>query len=355
MRNQTVDIAKGITGILMVLGHAMAFRYTDGWLLQLTHLSTSLFIFLSGIFLNIDRPWSDSLIRKADGLLKPYLVILLVLGIVYAVLGGLVVLPYLIGVLYATGPTIALVSLWFLPHLFLCFLVGVAVLQFCRRIALPRYAYVLLLLFLLVAGQRSLDIVWQQPLQQAWWKTMLRPAAHWPGLPWSLDVLPLTLAFQLAGYIFSSRVKIFRFQWLPVLLVLSVIVLLVNSGYAVIDINLRIYRDPVFTTLFVFCGIYMVLSMAAVFSYISLLAAGLAYIGKNFLVVLLFHLLVLRVLFRQVVIWIPDYEALHVPLMFIGGLLISLLLVILVHRIRWLSLLLLPMQSRTERHSREQC
>ena len=51
------------------------------------------------------------------------------------------------------------------------------------------------------------------------------------------------------------------------------------------------------TSLFVFGGIYLVLSCAVIFSHISLLAVGLAYIGKHFLVILLVHLLVLRVFF----------------------------------------------------------
>ena len=54
MRNLTVDIAKGIAGVLVIAGHSIAFRYTEGWLLQCSHLGTPLFIFLSGVFINID-------------------------------------------------------------------------------------------------------------------------------------------------------------------------------------------------------------------------------------------------------------------------------------------------------------
>ncbi|HQQ74396.1 MAG TPA: acyltransferase [Pseudomonadales bacterium] len=345
MRNQTVDIAKGLAGVLVVLGHAMAFRYSDGWVLQCSHIGTPFFIFLSGVFINIDRPWSESVIRKADRLLKPYLVMLLALGIVYAVIGELDVLSYLAGVLYATGPTISLVSLWFLPHVFLCVLVGIAVLQECRRWSMPRFAYVILLLFFLLLGQRCLDVVWQQPLESLWWQSMLRPARHWPGLPWSIDVLPLTLVFLLAGYLVSAQVKNFRFQYLPMLLALLVMVLSISAGYAAIDINLRIYRDVVFTTLFVFCGIYLGLSWSALLSSVTVLANIFSYVGKNFLVIMLVHMLVLRMLFRQVAQWIPDCQAWHVPLVFSLGLFLSVLMVVLVQRNRCLSMLLLPVQN----------
>lgn len=331
--------------MLVVMGHAMAFRYSEGWALQCSHIGTLLFIFLSGVFINIDRPWSESVIRKADRLLKPYLVMLLALGIVYAVSGELDVLAYLVGVLYATGPTISLVSLWFLPHVFLCVLVGIAVLQGCRRWAMPRYAYVPLLFFLLLVGQQCLDIVWQQTLESLWWQSILRPVRHWPGLPWSLDVLPLTLVFLLAGYLVSSQVKNFRFQCLPMLLALLVFVLSIGTGYAAMDINLRIYRDVVFTTLFVFCGIYLALSWSALISSVPVLANIFSYIGKNFLVIMLVHMLVLRMLFRQAVQWMPEWQAWHVPLVFSLGLLLSVFLVVLVQRNRWLSLLLLPVRN----------
>ena len=74
------------------------------------------------------------------------------------------------------------------------------------------------------------------------------------------------------------------------------------------------------------------------------LAKILAYIGKNFLVILLLHLLVLRLLFRQAATWLPEWSAWHMPLVFISGLLISILLVAVVQHTRWLSLLLLPIK-----------
>ena len=350
MRNLTVDIAKGIAGVLVIAGHSIAFRYTEGWLLQCSHLGTPLFIFLSGVFINIDRPWRESVIRKADRLLKPYFVVLLAMGIMYAVAGKLDPFSYLVGVFYATGPTIPLVPLWFLPHLCLCLLTGIAVLQLCRRLKFSRYAYVLFLLLLLFAGQQCLEFVWQKPLDALWWQSMLRPALHWPGLPWSLDVLPITLTFLLAGHVCSPYVKKISFQWLPLLISALVFLLFIRDGNAAIDINRRVYSSYFFTSTLVFFSIYLLLSFSSILSNSSLLANVFSYIGKNFLIILLLHMIILRMLFIQAEKWMPEWYAWHVPLVFLAGLLLSVLLVALVQRSRLLSLLLLPVKSSGVSH-----
>lgn len=49
MRNRTVDVAKGIAGVFVVLGHTLAFRYQEGALLR--HISPRRFIFFFLVFL----------------------------------------------------------------------------------------------------------------------------------------------------------------------------------------------------------------------------------------------------------------------------------------------------------------
>ncbi len=79
-RNKIVDVAKGIAGVFVVLGHALFFRYQDRALLQLVHFTTPLYIFLSGVLMKVDRPWRQSWLRLIDALLKPYIVVLLIWG-----------------------------------------------------------------------------------------------------------------------------------------------------------------------------------------------------------------------------------------------------------------------------------
>ena len=163
---------------------------------------------------------------------------------------------------------------------------------------------------------------------------MLRPALHWPGLPWSLDVLPITLTFLLAGHVCSPYVKKISFQWLPLLISALVFLLFIRDGNAAIDINRRVYSSYFFTSTLVFFSIYLLLSFSSILSNSSLLANVFSYIGKNFLIILLLHMIILRMLFIQAEKWMPEWYAWHVPLVFLAGLLLSVLLVALVQRSR---------------------
>lgn len=343
MRNQEIDIAKGLAGILVVLGHALAFRYQAGWLLQLTHLTTPLFIFLAGVFFAPHKPWRVSLWRKADGLLKPYVVVLLVWGIVHAMGGKLDWLSYAAGIVYGTGPTIVLVPLWFIPHLFLCLVTGTLVIRFGERLACHALVRILLMVLLVSGGIATVDVVWRQPLPPGVWQRLFSPSTHWPGLPFSADVLLLTLPALLAGYWLSAQVRQFRPRLPAVLIALAVVVLLLADGHAVFDINRRNFEGGLLAVLFIIAGIYLVLSLSGWLSRMAWMAAPLAYIGRGFLLILLLHLLVLRSLFRALDAGLPDWSAWHVPLAFAGGMVLSVMLVEIVNRQRWLSLLLLPL------------
>ena len=52
VRNETLDAAKGVSAVLVVLAHAMAMQRLSGWLADMTHLATPLFFLLSGVFFN---------------------------------------------------------------------------------------------------------------------------------------------------------------------------------------------------------------------------------------------------------------------------------------------------------------
>lgn len=333
--------------MLVVLGHALAFRYQTGWLLQLTHLTTPLFIFLAGVFMAPYKPWGQSLWRKTDGLLKPYVFVLLGWGVVHAFSGKLAWNSYLAGVVYGTGATIVLVPLWFLPHLFLCLLTGAVVIRGCDRMALPPVACgVLAAVLLLIAGVYGIEWMWRQPLPAGIWKRLLGPATHWPGLPFSADVLPVTLPILLAGYWLSSQIKQFRLQPRVSVFAFAVIGLLLTGQHVAFDINRRIFEGGMLAGLFIAAGIYVVLSLSVWLSRYTKVSSAVAYVGRHFLLILLLHLLVLRGLFRQLQQGLPDLVDWHVPLAFIAGMLLSVLLVEIVRRSRWLSLLLLPVAGK---------
>lgn len=333
-RNKTVDVAKGVAGVFVVLGHTLAFRYHEGALLQLTHLTTPLYIFLSGVFIKVDRPWRPSWIRLFDALLKPYFVVLLAWGCWHAVGGSFHWSDYLLGVLHGTGATIVLMPLWFLPHLFLCRVVGKVVLHDCG-VAQSKTVCMLLASILWCAGLFVLD-------RAGGGQYRFMATTHWLELPFSADVLPLTLACLLAGYVLSSYVQRCRFSALPWLLSAVVIAAAIFSG-AAFDINRRVVVQPLGVTALVVAGLYAATTGAAGLARWCLVADFFAYFGRYFLLVLLLHLLVLRSLFHGLDIWLPDAGVWQVVWMFVGGMVLSLMLVEIVRRSRVLSMLLLPL------------
>lgn len=345
VRNQTVDIAKGIAGILVVLGHTMAFRYDNGVILHLSHLTTPIFIFLAGVFIKVNRQFYDSLIRKIDSLLKPYLTASLLVVLLFAWQGSVDLLYSAVGVLYATGATVMLFAIWFIPHFFVCVLVGVWLIRWLEKPFMPVLVRWLVLLALLVVGQRYLPVVSQQPIDSVWWRTVLRPNAHWPGLPWSLDALPLTLVFLLSGRFLSQSVRNFRSHWLLAALSFVLLVWMASFPYAMIDINSRVYRDVVMTTLFVLAGTYGALVLSEAISKVVVLSKFFSYVGENFLLILCIHVLVLRFVFHQIMHFTAQWQAWYIIPMFLLSIFLLLVLVVLVRRVKCLSMLFFPVMS----------
>jgi fucose 4-O-acetylase-like acetyltransferase len=342
-RNMTVDVAKGIAGILVVLGHTLAFRYRDGVVLQLTHLTTPLYIFLSGVFFLPERPWLRSMLRLVDALLKPYFVVLLAWGCWYAAQGVWSWGSYAVGVLYATGASIALVPLWFLPHLFLCRIVGKGLLRSAiARQASNKKLFMIATIFW-VMGCWLLDVVWRQPLPEgSVWQRWFVPLTHWPGLPFSADVLWLTLPCLLMGRALSQSVQHCGFsiiKWVAALILMGVAI---YAG-ATFDINRRIIEQPAWTTVLVVTGLYSIVIGSAGILRWPMVATALSYFGRYFLLVLLLHLVVLRWVFKAVIMHLPDMDVWQTPLLFLVGILLSLLLIEVVRRNRVLSWLLLPL------------
>src|SRR5471030_1775734 len=120
-RNNNIDIAKGIGIILVVLGHNWLITHDkDGFLFRAIYsFHMPLFFFLAGIFLKETQAFKEFSLSKVDALLKPYLVVLGVLGMLKVATGHASPFRYFFCMLYGVGSTIEWVQLWFLPTLFL--------------------------------------------------------------------------------------------------------------------------------------------------------------------------------------------------------------------------------------------
>ena len=78
-RVATIDIAKGISIILVVFGHSQLGHYYPNINNALGLFRMPLFFFLSGVFFNSNSTLVYFIFKKSDALLKPYFVTLIII------------------------------------------------------------------------------------------------------------------------------------------------------------------------------------------------------------------------------------------------------------------------------------
>ena len=171
-RNKTIDVAKGLGIILVVFGHnALANVEIHSFIFSF-HIP--LFLLLSGIFFNPSQSFTQLILTKSDGLLKPYFLVVGVLGLIKFIAGAK--LPLLIfSILYGNGSN-TWPPLWFLPYLFVLFLFAWFFINLIpSRYANSSWLISILILVLFMLGYISLKFSKHQ--------------LGTYGLPWSLDLV----------------------------------------------------------------------------------------------------------------------------------------------------------------------
>lgn len=336
-RNRAIDIARGLGILLVVLGHnPLVWKDSGEPYRVIFSFHMPLFFFLSGVFFNPSKTLQETIREKADGLLKPYIVILCSFGLLGAIVKKQGLSDYAVGVLLATGGTIGWTPLWFLPHLFLVVLMS----WFLVRAGLerPRLGHLTLapLALLLFFGIHTIRVFWQMPVP------FLGPAQVMNGLPWSIDLLPVTIPYFMLGHHFSSEARNFTPSASK-----AAVALLVFFGAHVlsnqtIDLNNRQYDGFVFPVLASLSGMYLTLAAAHALQFTGATARILAMFGSASLLVLIFHWPIQGALSK-----LPAHlpAALYIPTMwlaFVAGCAVSLLIWQIVRHNAWMSLLLLP-------------
>jgi polysaccharide biosynthesis protein PslL len=347
-RNATIDIARGLGIILVVLGHNWIVLHERGELFRVIYsFHLPLFFFLSGLFLKDSVPWGQFALSRADAILKPYFVVLVLLGIAEMLAPKLVPVPdttplaYFSGVLYASAPTIAWTPLWFLPDLFVASLLSLAILRATLALPKNRPAW----LWLVAAGLLATGIV----LIDRFWQTGTAKLSfmgldRMPGLPWSLDLSFISSAFMLSGFLLGKQVAALRFSAIGFLASAIAFAALHCFFDVTMDLGLRTYGNPLISTVQAALGIYLVLCASLLLQRHAALRRSLGYIGSGSLFILLFHYFTQGRTFL-VLSHFSHNQVLVGAASFAAGVLLPLLLLELVRRQRYLAALLLPLRA----------
>ena len=295
-RNITIDIAKGLGIVLVVLGHNWIAQENTELFEIIFSFHMPLFFFLAGVFVGDNNNIIDFIIKKTDALLKPYFVVLLVLGLVKISVLKMTgkginfdVGEYFYGVVYATGNTIEWVVLWFLPHLFITSVASFCVIKIINKNSNRPELLTFFSVVILFVGIHWINIFWNPvvPLD----KNFIGVSGY-PGLPWSIDLIPITSAYLILGYLIRSKVTRFSFDIYGFILSIVFFALFHYFFNEKIDFNLRIYGDPIISTTQAFLGIYLILSLASLINKHEIIARGVAYIGSGSFYILIFHVIV---------------------------------------------------------------
>ncbi|PZP22533.1 MAG: hypothetical protein DI599_14850 [Pseudomonas kuykendallii] len=292
-----IDIARGMGILLVVFGHNWIVSDTKTDLFNVIYsFHMPFFFFLSGLFFRHTDSLAKLSFNKFDSLLKPYFVTLILFGLAVALAKPLNFAEYAARVLHSTGGSLRTLygdengmtsywsPLWFLTHLFLLTIVawlGISAFEKLQLGIRPRLAFM-----------ASFFMLGAVAMNQDWIRGLSFPGDQYEfkGMPFSLDLLPVTLGFFLLGY--WLREKVFNFSLsLPLLLgALAIFAICHYAFNATMDLNKRLYDDVVITTLEAVCGIYITLAVAHLLGQgKEVVARVFSYIGEASLLILIFH------------------------------------------------------------------
>lgn len=295
-RDRKIDIAKGLGIILVVLGHGW-FVHEQGELFRIIFsFHMPLFFLLSGVLINTNKSIRAFALDRADALLKPYFVVLILFGLLKTISSKYLQqgdvfdhANYFFGLMYATGNTIVWVALWFLPHLFITSLFSFSIIKTMKLNALGSLWLLAAAFGLLLLGVVYIQFFWAPEVLSG---PKLTGVSGLPGLPWSVDLVPVTAAFFIFGYLLNNKIKAMSFnavQFIASVLIFSVCHYLYDET---MDLNLRVYGDPIISSLQVVSGIFLLFNLALLLDKFDYPARLIAYIGSASIFILLFHIFI---------------------------------------------------------------
>jgi len=312
-----LDIAKGIAIMAIVAIHNPLLMQHGGKLFNaLLSFSLPLFFICSGMLARTGKSIGASALARTHALMTPYIATTVAIALVDRILSGRSTIAIISGGLYGTGATVTWVTLWFLPHLWL---VSIATLLIGRCVEQQRTCRLALtLLAMLSWGVGSVAL---HTMNASF------PQLASRGLPFSVDLLPLSLGYALIGLAFRALLLRPRYSGVVFFISAPIFLLLQFGPDAAMDLNLRRYDSGLYSTLSALTGACAVFSLAAGMGNVRCVAPLLARIGRASLGICIFHFPVQRALLDKL------------PLILQGGagpILISTLALLVSQSIWWL-------------------
>lgn len=337
-----IDIAKGISIILVALSHSKFRNISPDAISAMGLFRMPLFFFVSGVFFSSSVGFRYFLYKKADVLLKPYFFTSLVILVSCFFIQEDYPLTWEIKrVLYGNGDTALWAPMWFLTHLFVvyCF---TYIFFYYTSIQERGACFKTLILFVLIATGTQLIDVFSNPTI-----LLLNKEIVLPGLPFSLDLVFINSSFFMMGWFLRKSVFDFKpNHWLSFVSVIIFISIACFSD-AHIDLNKRNYTNPVLATGAAILGIYFILYMSYCIERVQIFKRVLTVAGHSSLFILVFHWPIGRVVYDYFEKYAADESRLWPSFFaFIMSIVVPVLIKAIVLKSNFLSAFYLPATSK---------
>lgn len=277
-RLKEIDIVRGITIFLVVLGHTGVTEVSEGLVAEIfREFRMPLFFMVSGYLFsttkyldNIKNLFTD----KARTLLIPYFSFCLMsagIWFLYLIISKQNVVwwePF-IGMLYGNGNWIVEnTPIWFLVSLFCAFIVFNLILKFSKKLSLLSKTTVFVIVGIL--GYGISRIVW---------------------LPWSLDIALVALLFMFIGSVLKEKRVLYNHKTMITLFVISVFIFITVLYFNVpVDMNNRVYGNLFLFYMGGISGGFLILFISKyLFTKIKFIYSIFSYMGRESIIILGFH------------------------------------------------------------------
>jgi len=337
-RFEHIDIAKGIAMILVVGYHTKLYNATPELINIISFIMLPLFFFLSGVFFSYKYNLKEFLFKKSDTLLKPYFSVSIILVFFAIYKEGNLPINQILGVFYGVGDTILWDPMWFLTHLFLIYLFTYFLFRFAKFDSYHVSVQWLIISLLLIIGSYNIDMFWQIPI------SIFSHNFELTGLPFSMDIILITSSYFIAGKLLKN--SIINFSTNQVIFYLCILILIFITIYsdAFIELNKRIFIEPLFSIVGSICGIYIIIYISFMLQSLKKTKYLFNLIGKSSLYILIFHGYIAHKTYDLLIKYTeePIGMILVVLFTFTISIITSLLLMILIKKSYYLSLFFEP-------------
>lgn len=280
-RIEHIDIAKGIGIIFVAFTHSKLTAYFPLVNNLQEQFVMPLFFLISGTFFSNRIDFKTFVLRKSDALIKLYLVTCFILVFLEYLFSGDKLMLKVASILYGTPFVIGAGPLWFLTNLWVIFIFCYFLTTFFKLDTVFRKVTCLLLMIPL--GCLSIQYFWLLDISVGGRNIKL------PGLPFGMDLLPLTTFFFLFGYFMKGHIHAFKSNVFVLLLALMGFLWLTLHTESRLNLYLRIYENMLLTTVVALLGCYILLHFSVYLSKLPWLGNVLGYIGSTSLFILMFH------------------------------------------------------------------